>query len=185
MARLLIPTLPDSRAARRPVYRRSSIPAQAAGWSGDVDAYERVPHPKERGEHQKGNEARGDNLSPRCVPCDIVYLTWLITHFVSDSGETSPAATPSIAAQNSACRGLSCMPFARSAMPSTAAPACLLPSINGWFEMMAWHKAQALETSSGKASFPPNEAKGLASAESSSPSSRTPGAPPKRSTAVL
>lgn len=140
MARLLIPTLPDSRAARRLVYRRSSIPAQAAGRSGDVDAYERVPHPKERGEHQKGNEARGDNLSLRCVPCDIVYLTWLLTYFVSDSGETSPAATPSIAAQNSACRGLSCMLFARSAMPSTAAPACLLPSINGWFEMMARHR---------------------------------------------
>lgn len=25
-------------------------------------------------------------------------------------------------------------------MPSTAAPACLLPSINGWFEMMARHR---------------------------------------------
>lgn len=34
--------------------------------------------------------------------------------------------------------------------------------------MMAWHKVQALEISPGKASFPPNEAKGLASAESSS-----------------
>ena len=51
--------------------------------------------------------------------------------------------------------------------------------------MMAWHKAQALEISSGKASFPPNEAKGLASAESSNPSSRMPAAPPKRSTVVL
>ena len=34
--------------------------------------------------------------------------------------------------------------------------------------MMAWHRVQALEISPGKASFPPNEAKGLASAESSS-----------------
>lgn len=38
-------------------------------------------------------------------------------------------------------------------MPSTAAPARLLPSTKGWFEMMAWHKAQTLEMSSGKASF--------------------------------
>lgn len=45
------------------------------------------------------------------------------------------------------------MPFARSAMPSTAAPARLSPSTKGWFEMMAWHKAQTLEMSSGKASF--------------------------------
>ena len=75
------------------------------------------------------------------------------------------------------------MPGILRYMPSRAAPVLLLPSRNGWSDMMPKAYLHALSIALGYRFAPPKVWSGCANAESRSPSSLKPSGPPNHSIA--
>ncbi len=85
--------------------------------------------------------------------------------------------------RKAAWSGLKPMPDILRYVPSRAAPVLLLPSKNGWSDMMPKAYLHALSIALGYRLAPPKVWSGCANAESRSPSSRKPSSPPNRSIA--